>query len=211
MECLNRLGLIRATWPRNRTLQKMHNAALPIDDRSARIMSSWMRCGACLLAFSLLNGCAALAVSLAGAGAGAGLSHQINGQASRTFSAPFDKVDNAVRIASKRIFLQVAEVATIDNGQVTKARVSDMDVTLELQVLSPNLTRVNVTARKDFFRVDGATAQEIVAQIERALQATELAESTPTKNNKINDTRFSTTEPSNGRKGNSTAKIKSSI
>ncbi|WP_374515926.1 DUF3568 family protein, partial [Niveibacterium sp.] len=137
---------------------------------------------AAVSALLLLNGCAALAVSLAGAGAGAGLAHQMNGTASRTFSEPFSKVDAAVRIASKRMYLLVDEVASMDGGQVTKARVSNLSVSVELEPLSPNLTRVNVVARKDLLRVDAATAQEIVAQIERSLGAVELADANDAAN-----------------------------
>lgn len=168
----------------------MQNAADHSSRRLARTALSLARLGACLLTLALLNGCAGLAVSLAGAGVGAGLSHQINGTATHTFTEPFDKVDNATRIASKRIFLVVDEVSTIDNGQVTKARVGELEITLELETLSPNLTRVSVKARRDMLRVDGATAQEIVVQIERALNGMELAEAS--RGNKISDARYST-------------------
>ncbi|GAB4061994.1 DUF3568 family protein [Uliginosibacterium sediminicola] len=131
--------------------------------------------GLCLLAPLLCSGCAALAVSLAGAGAGAGFSHQINGTASRTFSAPMDKVASATQIAAKKLLLQVDEQVPLDKGQLTRARLSDMDLSLELESLSPTLTRVSVTARKNLFLLDGATAQEIVVQIERAMLSVESA------------------------------------
>ncbi len=133
------------------------------------------RLGICVLSLCLLNGCAALAVSLAGAGAGAGISHQMNGVASRTFSEPFDKVGTAVLIASRKLLLEVDSVETIDDGQITRARVGNLDVAMELETLSPSMTRISVTAKKDFFRADAATAKEIVSQIEVALQSAELA------------------------------------
>ncbi|MCX9154676.1 DUF3568 family protein [Niveibacterium sp. 24ML] len=138
-----------------------------------------LRCGTVVLMVCLLNGCAALAVSLAGAGASAGLAHQINGTASRAFSEPFSKVDAAVRIATKRMQLEVDEVASTDRGQITKARVSTLDVSIELEPLSPTLTRVSVVARRDLLRVDGATAAEVVTQIERSLAAIAVAETAP--------------------------------
>ena len=136
------------------------------------------------------------------------MSHQMNGTASRTFSEPFNKVDDASRIAAKRIFLQVEEVATMESGQVTKARVGDMDVTLELETLSPNLTRVSVKARKDLFRVDGATAQEIIVQIERALSNINLAEAEAEKL-RINNARY--VEPDGNRKVSTPTRKKSTI
>lgn len=148
---------------------------MPILARCVQISRSLLL-AACLLLPGLLGGCAAVAVSLAGAGAGAGITHQVNGQASRTFSAPLTRVDDAARLASRKMQLEVSEVATIERGQVTKARVSGLEITMEMQPLSPTLTRVDVVARKNFFLVDGATAQEIVTQIERALDAIALQE-----------------------------------
>lgn len=136
--------------------------ALHACSRSLRLLAL------CLIP-ALLNGCAALAVSLAGAGAGAGLSHQVNGTAARTFSEPIEKVDDAVRLAAKSMLLNIEDVASLDNGIVTKAKVAELNITVKLETLSPRLTRVSVTARKDILRVDGATAQEVVAQIDRAI------------------------------------------
>lgn len=131
---------------------------------------------AAALSLCLLSGCAAMAVSLAGAGAGAGLSHQINGQASRTFSEPLMRVDDAARLAARRMLIEVEKVSTTEQGLLTRARVADLDITVELQTLSSNLTRVDVIARKNFLLVDGATAQEIVTQIERSLQTIAMQE-----------------------------------
>ncbi len=167
---------------------------------------------ACLMLPGMLGGCAAVAVSLAGAGAGAGITHQVNGQASRTFSAPLSRVDDAARLASRKMQLEINQVATIDGDQVTKATVSGLDITVDMQTLSPTLTRVDVVARKNFFLVDGATAQEIVTQIERALdaiaiqeEATAAAEASARKA----AARSNDLAPANNRK--STAKRKSAI
>lgn len=188
--------------------------ALPVSRVAANILSL-VRLGSAVSVLTLLNGCAALAVSLAGAGAGAGLAHQMNGTASRTFSEPFSKVDAALRIASKRMYLQVDEVASIDGGQVTRARVSNLSVAVELEPLSPNLTRVNVVARKDLLRVDAATAQEIVAQIERSLGAVALADAADAANAsrgaKVDNTRFIRDEPVGNRKGSAANKKKMPI
>lgn len=139
----------------------------------------FVRSTLCLLMLSTLNGCAALAVSLAGAGAGATLSHNMSGTASRTFADTLEKVDSASRVAVRKLQLEVDRVASTEKGQITYAKVSHLDVEVELEQLSTTMTRVTVVARRDLIRVDGATAQEIVAQIERALlgiQQAELAE-----------------------------------
>jgi len=124
-----------------------------------------------LMALLLLNGCSALAVSLAGAGAGAGIEHQVNGTATRTFSESLKRVDSAVNLTTNRLKIKIDSVEPQDDGQVTKGTVGDLAITIELETLSSNLTRVNVTARKNILLLDGATAQEIVAQMERSLNA----------------------------------------
>ncbi|PAS96363.1 MAG: hypothetical protein CGU28_09150 [Candidatus Dactylopiibacterium carminicum] len=142
-----------------------------------RAVSRLIRPCLCLISLCFLNGCAALAVSLAGAGAGAGLSHKMGSTASRTFSAPMGQVDGAILLAGRKLQLQVESVESTENVQTTHAKVADLDIVMELETLSPSLTRVSVTARKDFFRNDLATAQEIVTQVEQALHT--LASGTP--------------------------------
>ncbi len=166
---------------------------------------------ACLMLPGLLGGCAAVAVSLAGAGAGAGISHQVNGQASRTFSAPLMRVDDAARLASRKMQLEVSEVSTIERGQVTKARVSGLEITMEMQTLSPTLTRVDVVARKNFFLVDGATAQEIVTQIERALDAIAIQEANAASEASARNAAARATELAPAQNRKSSTKRKSAI
>lgn len=139
-------------------------------------MRTVLQLSTALLLLCLLNGCAALAVSLAGAGAGAGFSHQLGGTATRTFSEKSELVDAATQIATRKMYLEVSEVVSISNGQSIRARVSDLEISIESESLSPTLTRISVIARKNFLQVDSATAQEIVTQIESALQNIKLAE-----------------------------------
>lgn len=133
-----------------------------------------------LVMLLLLNGCASLAVSLAGAGAGAGIEHQVNGTATRTFSEPLKRVNSAVSLTARRLKIKVDSVEPQDDGQVTKGTVGDLAITIELEILSSNLTRVNVTARKNILMLDSATAQEIVAQMERSLNALPRVRTTTT-------------------------------
>ncbi|WP_345533856.1 DUF3568 family protein [Viridibacterium curvum] len=158
----------------------------PVFRTSARTLRLLLLC----LLPGLLNGCAALAVSLAGAGAGAGLSHQVNGTASRTFSEPIEKVDDAVRLAAKSMLLNIEDVSSLDNGILTKAKVAELAITVKMETLSPRLTRVSVTARKDILRVDGATAQEVVAQIERAIGELNVASARASPGNGISGARY---------------------
>ena len=81
------------------------------------------------------------------------------------------------------------------------------DVELELEQLSTTMTRVTVVARKDVFRVDAATAQEIMAQIDRALNGIQQAElaAAEAERDRLEKAKFFTQPPTvqtpSGRKG----------
>lgn len=158
---------------------------------SPALRAKLARTGLYLIVAASLNGCAALAVSLAGAGAGAGISHQVNGMATRTFSEPMPKLDTALILASKRMEIQVDTMEATGNMHTMKGRISDLDITVDMESLSGNMTRIDVTARKNLFRVDSATAQEIVAQIEKALL---------TPNAKVAENKEAVLENARGRK-----------
>lgn len=178
---------------------------------STHFSTRLFRIAICAVMALLLNGCAALAVSLAGAGAGAGISHQVNGTATRTFSEPLDRVDNAVLLTSKRLKIEIDSVDAVDSGQITKGKVGDLTVVIELQTLSPNLTRVNVTARKNLLVLDGATAQEIVAQMEHSLTTLASSDNTrgrTTDSAQSKDTRYTPTDSSSTKKSSSTRGVK---
>ena len=60
-------------------------------------------------------------------------------------------------------------VGFTDKGEVIKARTQDRNIEVELDALTPSITRMSAVARKDVLRVDGATAEEIIAQTAKAL------------------------------------------
>lgn len=148
-----------------------------------KIQSSvWrLRWALLLLAGLNMSGCAALAVSLVGAGAGAGLSHQVNGVAARTFSEPLPKVMQASLVAAQRMSFEFDATDLRDAGASLTGRVAELDITVDLETLSSTVTRVSVSARKNLLMMDSATAQELVAQIERAIAAQDVAEAERTR------------------------------
>jgi hypothetical protein len=134
-----------------------------------------LRLSLCLIIMHSLSGCAAVALSLVGAGAGAGISHQVSGVASRTFSEPISKIKHASLLAARRMNFEYESTDATENGQLLKTRIAEMNVSIELEILSPSMTRVSVSARKNLLLLDAATAQEVVVQIERALASNERA------------------------------------
>lgn len=129
--------------------------------RWQRVVMIWASCGA-------LAGCEAVALTALGVGASTGVSHTLSGITYRTFSEPMPKVKTASLKALNRMQIKVASTGRIDNGESIKASAADREIDIQLEALSPNTTRMRVTATQGFFR-DSATATEIIMQTERFL------------------------------------------
>ena len=119
---------------------------------------------------AVLPACAPVAVTAIGVGASAGIQHTVSGIAYRTFSAPLPDVRAAVRGALDHMQIKVAGTYKIDKGVRFKARTSDREIEIDLEVLTPNVTRMTSTARNGLL-MDSATATEIIRQTLKALAA----------------------------------------
>jgi hypothetical protein len=129
----------------------------------------WKLSAALALA-AVLPACAPVAVTAIGVGASAGIQHTVSGIAYRTFSAPLPDVRAAVREALDHMKIRIGSTWKIDNGVRFKARASDLEIEIDLEVLTPNATRMRSTARNGLL-MDSATATEIIRQTLKALAA----------------------------------------
>jgi hypothetical protein len=118
-----------------------------------------------------LAACQPLALSVAGAGVSAAIGHGLNGVRQRTFTANLPEVRKASVRALDNMGITLESHATIDAGIVLYARTGERSVEIELVPISARATRVRVAARDDGFFYDAATANEIVAQTEKILEA----------------------------------------
>jgi hypothetical protein len=129
------------------------------------IVRSWL---AGILMCALLAGCAPMALTALGVGASTGVSHTLNGIVYRTFSEPMPKVKTASYKALERMQIRINGNNKIDRGEEIMATAADRDISIELESLTPNTTRMRVTASSGLFR-DSATATEIIIQTEKYL------------------------------------------
>lgn len=129
-----------------------------------RSFIGWIAIASC----ALLPGCAAVALTAAGVGMATGVSHTLGGIVYKTFAAPQTKVRRSTVAALGRMQIKVVDVRQDGNSEVIKARASDRDIEVEIEALTPNTTRVAVTAKKDGGLIrDAATATEIILQTEK--------------------------------------------
>lgn len=65
--------------------------------------------------------------------------------------------------------IKVESTEKTDSGELIKAKAADRSIEVELDALTPSITRMRAVARKNALLVDSATAVEIIAQTEKAL------------------------------------------
>lgn len=120
------------------------------------------------LASLSLGGCAAVALTALGVGMATGVSHTLGGMVYKTFTAPQAQVKRAALGALSRMQVKVVQSKREGSTERILARAGDRDIEVELEALTPNTTRMLVTAKKDggILR-DGATATEVILQTEK--------------------------------------------
>jgi hypothetical protein len=120
----------------------------------------------------LVSGCAAVALTAVGVGMATGVSHTLGGIVYKTFAAPQPKVKRSTVAALGRMQIKLVETRQDGNKEVIRARAADRDIEVEIESLTPNTTRVTVTAVKDGGLIrDAATATEIILQTEKLVGA----------------------------------------
>jgi len=132
------------------------------------ILARSLRLSLAVVLFLALSGCAAVALTAVGVGMATGVSHTLGGIVYKTFAAPQPKVRRSTVAALGRMQIRIVEAKHEGSTEVIKARAADRDIAVEIEALTPNTTRLSVTAVKDGGLIrDAATATEIILQTEK--------------------------------------------
>ena len=120
-----------------------------------------------------LNGCVAVGLTALGVGMATGVSHTLSGMVYKTFTTPQAQVKTATLGAFHRMQVKVVESKRSGSTLTITAKAGDREIEVELEALTPNTTRMMVTAKKDggILR-DGATATEVILQTEKIVGTT---------------------------------------
>ena len=127
-----------------------------------------------------LSGCAAIpvaAVATSAFGGGtqaavkAGTEYARNGVVYRTFSLPLRDVRLVLGDTLARMEIAVVHDEPVGDEQRIRAEARDREVDLRLEPVTRTVTRLRLVVSEGLFRKDRATASEIVAQMERQLEA----------------------------------------
>jgi hypothetical protein len=120
------------------------------------------------LAALTLNGCAAVALTAVGVGMATGVNHQLGGMVYKTFTTPQAQVKRATYGAMNRMQIKVVQNKREGSSETITAKAGDRDIVVELEALTPNTTRMKVTAKQNGgILSDGATATEVILQTEK--------------------------------------------
>ena len=120
------------------------------------------------LVSSTLGGCAAVALTALGVGMATGVSHTLGGMVYKTFTASQAQVKRATLSALNRMQVKVVQAKRDGSTELIFGKAGDRDIDIELEALTPNTTRMKVTAKQNggILR-DGATATEVILQTEK--------------------------------------------
>ena len=120
-----------------------------------------------------LEGCVAVGLTALGVGMATGVSHTLSGMVYKTFSSSQKNVKQATYTAFNRMQIRVVNAKKSGSTETIVAKAGDRDIEVELESLTPNTTRMLVTAKKDggILR-DGATATEVILQTEKLVGPT---------------------------------------
>jgi len=130
------------------------------------------------LVATLLHGCAAiplamLAAPLLDVGGGVlvktGTEYTASGTARRTFNLPVEQVHAAVLETFHRTQVAVTRDEASGTRQHIAGKLDGRNVHVELLVLTPVLTSMEMVVKRNIFASDKATASELLAQAEQIL------------------------------------------
>ena len=120
------------------------------------------------LASVSLGGCAAVGLTALGVGMATGVGHTLGGMVYKTFTASQAQVKRAAQAALGRMQVKVVKMERDGTSETIHARAGDRDIEIVLESLTPNTTRMKVTARQNGgILSDGATATEVILQTEK--------------------------------------------
>jgi hypothetical protein len=116
-----------------------------------------------------LAGCEAIAISALGGGTSAGVSYSMAGNVSRTFTASLPRIRAAALAALQRMHIDVRSIGKVKGGEEINAKSINRTIYIELEEISPNATRMSVSAKSGLFLSDSATGAEILLQTDREM------------------------------------------
>jgi len=125
-------------------------------------LKKWML----FLMLPMIASCTTVAVS----GAGMGIEYTLTNVAYRTFNFSLDQVNQATTLALKKMDIKIEGYRKTEEGSEIRASTKELQIIIDLEVITSKTTKIKVDARKGPILKDKATATEIIYQVDRILE-----------------------------------------
>ncbi len=126
-----------------------------------------------LFMIEALSGCAELGLTVpavAVSGGAAGVEYTFTNNAYKTISYPIADVESALARAFQKMDIQETKTGKREREVDISAIAGELDIRVELDMITPTVTKIEVSARKNIFIKDKSTATEIIVQTEKNLE-----------------------------------------
>lgn len=120
-----------------------------------------------------LAGCDTFPGAFLGAGSQVGVSKTVGSIVFHTYTAPLPVVSSAALDALGNMQVDVSSIHNGGSSEEILAKTRNRDIDIQLEEISPNVTRMSVTAKSGIFPYDSATGDEILRQTGCAMTHTE--------------------------------------
>ncbi len=119
-----------------------------------------------------LSGCAGvgLAVPAAVSGGAAGVNYSLTNNAYKTISYPIADVETALNKALEKMEIKETKYEKQENKVSISAATDKLEISIDLEKVTPTVTKIEVSAKKEVFLKDKSTATEIIVQTEKNLE-----------------------------------------
>jgi hypothetical protein len=111
-----------------------------------------------------------IAVPAAVSGGAAGVNYTFTNIAYKTISHPIADVEAALYKALKKMDIKETKRKKEEGNVSISAVTSSLDIYIDLEKVTPTVTKIEVNAKKGVFFKDKATATEIIVQTEKRLE-----------------------------------------
>jgi hypothetical protein len=119
-----------------------------------------------------LSGCSLLGLAAPAtvSGGAAGVDYSVTNTAYKTISYPLADVEAALLKALRKMDIKKVTRKAGEGIVNVTAATSHLDIYIDLEKVTPNVTRIEVSAKKGVFLKDKATATEIIVQTEKNIE-----------------------------------------
>jgi len=127
------------------------------------------------IAFFLMvgfSGCAEVGLTVptaAVSGGAAGVNYSFTNNAYKTMSYSVNDVEVALGKALKKMDIQETKFKKKEDKISISAVTANLDISIDLEKITPTVTKIEVSAKKGLFLKDKSTATEIIVQTEKNL------------------------------------------